>query len=681
MINVLELFGGIGLFLFGMNLMGSSLKKLAGSGLEKILATLTTSKRKGVGAIKGWGLGLGVTGIIQSSAATTIMLIGFVNAGIMTLAQAIPVVYGSNVGSTVTAQILRLGDLGSGNLVLKLLKPSSFAPMLVAVGTFTYLFTRKQKLRDICGILVGLGTLFYGMTMMEEVFAPLKESEAFQNFFTSFSNPIIGILTGLILTAIIQSSSASVGILQALSATGSITYGIAIPLIIGQNIGKCMTILIGSIGANKKAKRVALSYLLFNIIGAIVISLIIYALYYTIGLPFFDKVVNRGNIANIHLGFNLIISVVLLPFSKQMSNLTGKLLRDSDEVYGDEELRHLDDMLLKTPGIALMQCKNLMKVMAEKIEENYDLAIGLFQNYDKAVFNTLLKNENFIDRCETALSSYIVKIERKRLTIDNQSMLIAMLNTIGDYERIGDYSMKIAYTAEECHDEKITFSAKGKRELDIISEAVHNILNMTFDAADNEDMNEAIRIQPLAKTVSDMKRLLESHHIERLQDGDCGVSGGTKLYDLANSFQKIANHAKSISRNIITRLTRDVNLDAKHGKLLDKSSEEYLSLESYYRTKYIDPMLNGDIAGTSAIDDGDTEAESSDVSYTASDSKKDSKAAKKEAKDSKKEAGKKAKDSKKEAGKKAKEEKKEAKDSKKEAGKKAKDGKKDKKDS
>ena len=251
MINVLELFGGIGLFLFGMNLMGSSLKKLAGSGLEKILATLTTSKRKGVGALKGWGLGLGVTGIIQSSAATTIMLIGFVNAGIMTLAQAIPVVYGSNVGSTVTAQILRLGDLGSGNLVLKLLKPSSFAPMLVAVGTFTYLFTRKQKLRDICGILVGLGTLFYGMTMMEEVFAPLKESEAFQNFFTSFSNPIIGILTGLILTAIIQSSSASVGILQALSATGSITYGIAIPLIIGQNIGKCMTILIGSIGANK----------------------------------------------------------------------------------------------------------------------------------------------------------------------------------------------------------------------------------------------------------------------------------------------------------------------------------------------------------------------------------------------------------------------------------------------
>ena len=255
MISILELFGGVGLFLFGMSLMGSSLKKIAGSGLEKILQTLTTSKRKGVGAIKGWGLGLGVTGIIQSSAATTIMLIGFVNAGIMTLAQAIPVVYGSNVGSTVTAQILRLGDLGSGSLVLQLLKPSSFAPMLVAVGVFISIVTKKQKLKDVSGILIGLGTLFYGMTMMEEVFAPLKESEKFQSFFLSFNNPFIGILTGLVLTAIIQSSSASVGILQALSATGSITYGIAVPIIIGQNIGKCMTIVLGSIGANDDGFR------------------------------------------------------------------------------------------------------------------------------------------------------------------------------------------------------------------------------------------------------------------------------------------------------------------------------------------------------------------------------------------------------------------------------------------
>ena len=656
-ISILKLFGGVGLFLYGMSLMGQSLEKLAGGELEKILEKLTTSKKKGVGSIKGWALGTAVTAIIQSSAATTIMLIGFVNAGIMKVIQAVPVVFGANVGSTVTAQILRLGDLGSGSIVLQLLKPSSFAPMLVAIGAFILLFIKKKKPKNIAGILIGLGILFYGMTIMEEVFEPLRESTRFQKLFVSFSNPILGVLIGIIITAIIQSSSASVGILQALSATGTVTFSIAIPIIIGQNIGKCMTIIIGSIGANKKAKRVALSYLLFNIIGAIVISLIIYALYYTIGLPFFDKVVNRGNIANIHLGFNLIISVVLLPFSKQMSNLTGKLLRDSDEVYGDEELRHLDDMLLKTPGIALMQCKNLMKVMAEKIEENYDLAIGLFQNYDKAVFNTLLENENFIDRCETALSSYIVKIERKRLTIDNQSMLIAMLNTIGDYERIGDYSMRIAYTAEECNEEKIQFSEKGKQELRIIADAVRSMLEMTFDAADGEDMSKAMKIQPLAKTVNDLKRILESHHIERLQDGDCGVSGGTKLYDIANSFQKISNHAKSISRQIIKRLTRDESLDAKHGVLMDKSSEEYLSLESYYRTKYIAPMLANE---TIEVEDSSEETEKKSKKDKEKESKKEAKKVEKESKRADKEKEKAEKKSSKDKAKKDKEAKKEA---------------------
>ncbi len=593
MISILELFGGVGLFLFGMSLMGSSLERIAGSGLETILQTLTTSKRKGVGALKGWGLGLGVTGIIQSSAATTIMLIGFVNAGIMTLAQAIPVVYGANVGSTVTAQILRLGDLGSGSLVLQLLKPSSFAPMLVAVGTAIYIFSKKQKLKDVAGILVGLGTLFYGMTMMEEVFAPLKESEKFQSFFLSFNNPFIGVLTGLVLTALIQSSSASVGILQALSATGSVTYGIAIPIIIGQNIGKCMTIILGGIGANKKAKRVALSYLLFNVVGAIIFMVIIYSIYYTVGIPIFSKVCNRGNIANIHLGFNLIISVVLLPFSNQMANLTGRLIKDNDEVYGDEELRRLDDMLLKTPGIALTQCKDVMRVMGEKIFENYTLAIGLIFEYDKTAFNRLNDNENFIDKCETVLSDYIVRINRNRLTIDNRDMITAILNSIGDYERIGDYSMNIAYTAQECFENKVVFSKKGLQELSGISEATGHMLSMVFEAFDSENMNKAYRVQPLAKIVDEMKNLLESHHVDRLRDGDCGVVGGVALYDLVNSFQRIALHTKSISRHVIKRMTRDDSIDALHGRLVDKDSEEYITLAEYYRSKYIKPMLEG----------------------------------------------------------------------------------------
>ena len=594
MISILELFGGVGLFLYGMNLMGASLEKLAGGGLEKILQTLTTSRKKGVGAIKGWTLGLGVTGIIQSSAATTIMLIGFVNAGIMTLAQAIPVVYGANVGSTVTAQILRLGDLGSGNLVIKLLKPSSFAPMLVAVGAFIYLFIKKQKLKDIAGILIGLGTLFYGMTMMEEVFAPLKESEKFQQFFLSFNNPFIGIMTGLILTAIIQSSSASVGILQALSATGSVTFGMAVPIIIGQNIGKCMTIMIGSIGANKKAKRVALTYLLFNIIGALVISLIVYAIYYTIGIPMFSEVVNRGDIANIHLMFNLVISVVLLPLSSKMAELTGKILKDTDEVDGDEELRRLDDMLLKTPGIALTQCKNLMKVMGEKIKENYNIAFGLHKEFDKSAFTTLSENEDFIDKCETALTAYVVRIDRKRFTPDNKSVVIEILNCIGDYERIGDYCMNIAYIAKENDENKITFSEKGTKELMAVGEATGHIIDMSFDSFNNDKESEAFKVQPLAKAIDEMTDVVESHHIERLQAGDCGVAGGVALYDIINSFERIAIHSKAISKHVMKRMSGDMSLDALHGHLTDKKSEEYQALERYYYEKYIVPVSRDD---------------------------------------------------------------------------------------
>ena len=590
MLNVLNLFGGVGLFLFGMSLMGSSLEKLAGSGLEKILQTFTTSKKKGVGAIKGWALGLGVTGIIQSSAATTIMLIGFVNAGIMTLAQAIPVVFGANVGSTVTAQILRLGDLGSGSVFLQLLKPSSFANILLAIGAFIYLFTRKNRLKDTAGILVGLGTLFYGMTLMEVTFEPLKESEKFQSFFLSFNNPFIGILTGLLLTAIIQSSSASVGILQALSATGSVTFGIAVPIIIGQNVGKCLTIIIGGIGANKKAKRVALSYLLFNIVGAIVFSIIIYAIYYTVGIPVFAKTANRGDIANIHLAFNLIISLVLLPFSNKMANLTGKILKDSDESYGDEELSKLDDMLLKTPGIALNQCKVLMGIMGEKIQENYDNAISLFKDFDNAKFNTLVDNENFIDRCETELSAYILRIDRNRLTIDNRNMLTAMLNSIGDYERIGDYIMNIAYNAQECYENRTVFSKKGQKEIDIITDATSSMISMTFSAADGENLSTAYKILPLSKTINRLKEIIESHHVDRLQVGDCGVVGGVALYDLANSLQGIALHAKNISRHVIKRLSRDDRMDAMHGKMLDESSEEYKVLEQYYTNRYIDAL-------------------------------------------------------------------------------------------
>ncbi len=597
----LELLGGVGLFLFGMSLMGSSLEKLAGSGLGKILETLTTSKKRGVGAIKGWLLGLVVTGIIQSSAATTIMLIGFVNAGIMRLGQSIPVVFGANVGSTVTAQILRLGDLSSGNIVLRLLKPSAFAPMLLAVGAALYIFVKKEKVKDIAGILVGLGTLFYGMTMMEGVFAPLKESKQFQEFFTSFENPLIGILTGLVITAIIQSSSASVGILQALSATGSVTFATAIPIIIGQNLGKCMTIILGGIGANKKAKRVALSYLLFNVVGAIVISVVLYTIYYTVGIPGFTKTVNRGDIANLHLGFNLIISIALLPLSNWMAALTGKILRDKDELVGDEELRTLDDMLLKTPGIALVQCKKVMDKMGEKIRENYQLAISLLENYDQKVVTKMNENESFIDRCETIMSDYVLRIDRKRLTPDNKLLMEEILNSISDYERIGDICIKIAYAAQEKSEKKVNFSEAGLMEVSVITSAAEDAIELMLESFNQDHEGMALRVGPLSEVIAELSECLKSHHVERLKEGDCGVNGGVVLYDLVNCMESIGNHSANVARHVIKRTRGDHGFDGMHGDIMDSESLEYKAMFDYYRNKYIVPVETMKIQGTKKV--------------------------------------------------------------------------------
>ncbi len=591
-ISILQLFGGVGLFLFGMSLMGSSLETLAGGSLEKILETLTTSKKKGVGEIKGWGLGTAVTAIIQSSAATTIMLIGFVNAGIMKLGQAIPVVFGSNVGSTATAQILRLGDIGSGNLVLRLLKPSSFAPMLVGVGAFIILFSKKKKLKDVAGILIGLGVLFYGMTMMESVFAPLKESPAFQKIFLSFENPLLGIGAGLLITAIIQSSSASVGILQALSATGAVTYATAVPIIIGQNLGKCMTIILGAIGANKKAKRVSLSYLLFNIFGAVIFFVVIYAIYYTVGIPFFAKAVNRGDIANIHLGFNLVTSLILLPFSGKMADLTGRILGSDPEDEEEKEFMKLDDRLLQTPVIALDQCRNLMGQMIEHIEENFSIAMSFIDKFEEEKFPVMEKNERFVDRCETALTSYIIRIDRSALSDDKKFMISEILNSIGDLERIGDYCMNIAFETRDMAAEKIGFSEVGNRELKLLIKATEESLERLFSAYRDRDRMSAIRVEPLSEMIGHMKDIMKDHHIIRLQEGICNAISGAVFFDLGNCFDRIGAHAANVSLHIIKRMEADRAFDEMHGHSNEISGEEYLNIFREYEEKYLLPVRN-----------------------------------------------------------------------------------------
>ena len=520
------------------------------------------------------------------------MLIGFVNAGIMKLSQAIPVVFGANVGSTATAQILRLGDLGEDMFILKLLKPSSFAPVLIGIGAFIILFAHKKKHKDIAGILVGLGILFLGMNTMEAVFAPLKESETFQNLFISFSNPLLGILIGLVLTAIIQSSSASVGILQALSSTGVVSYGSSIPIIIGINIGKCFAILLGSIGANKKAKRVAMSYLLFNIIGAIFFVVVIYGLQLFITFPFMDKIINRGVIANLHFMFNFIIAILLLPLANKIADLTGKIIGDDKESKIDKELASLDPMLLDTPNIALTQAQKVMFSMTDSIKENFELGSQLLSEYNEETAGKLLENEMFIDKCESALNEYLLKITSKRLHSSERKLASELLNSVSDLERIGDHCENLLIVGRKISDEKISFSTQGTMEINTLLQATANIIDTTFTAFKNDDLTAVSRIEPLAQSITEVKEIIKDHHVIRLQTGDCDIDGGFALVDILTSLDRIGSHCSNIGLHIAKKLTTD-SFDEMHGHIYTngyKTSEEYKALYCYYMSLYSDPI-------------------------------------------------------------------------------------------
>ena len=590
-LDILQLFGGVGLFLFGMSFMSSSLEKVAGSGMERILGKLTTGRSKWTGRIKGWFFGTSVTAIIQSSAAVTIMVSGFVNAGIMKLSQALPVVFGSNVGSTATAQILRLGDLGSDTLWLQLLKPASFAPMLVGIGAFIRLFTKKKGLKETAGILVGLGMLFYGMTLMEEVFEPLRESASFQSMFVSFENPFLGLAIGLAVTAVIQSSNAAVGILQALSATGTITYAVTIPIVIGINLGKCMPIVIGMMGADKKAKKVSWSYLLFNLFGAAFFMFGIYGLHAIIGFDWMSNTVNRGSIATVHLLFNLITSIILLIGTERMAKVCDRLGGSEVESQQTRELAKLDDMLLNTPTIALEQCKELIRKMTEAIRYNYKTATSMIYHYDEAKFPEMEQNEDFLDQCETALSSYIVRIDQRRLTADDKLIVSEILNSISDLERIGDYCMNIAYVAKEKNEQGIHFSPYGHREVDTIVSAVEYTMDTCFNAFQKDDEALAVRVEPLSETIDKLKELIKSHHVERLQTGECSIQGGVHLFDLINSFERISSHSANVALHVIKRVSNNRDFDEMHGHANDSFSEEYKALYHYYVSQYVDPLL------------------------------------------------------------------------------------------
>lgn len=584
LISILPLFAGIGLFLFGMSVLGAALEKIAGASLEKMLEKLTSSRPKGV------LLGTAVTGVIQSSSATTIMVVGLINAGIMKLSNAVPVVMGANIGTTVTGQILRLGDIGESGVILSLLKPSSFGPILIGIGAVLYVFSKSKRKKDIGTILLGLGMIFFGMNTMETTLSPLKDMPQFTNLFFVFSNPFFGMLLGMIMTAILQSSSASVGILQALSSTGAITFSTAVPIILGQNVGKCITVILASIGSKRDAKRVVFIDVLNNIIGLVIFFVAVYGLNYIVQFSFWDSIVNRGDIANFHTLFNIGTTIVLLPFVNIIIKISDKFIKKDDISVEEKDLALLDDLLLKTPTLAVEQARKVLNSMAALALKNFKRSLTLFNEYSEKKFAKVERDENLIDRFETAIENYLLKISSTDINDTTNELVMEMLHSVSDIERISDHCMNIAEVARKNSEDGIVFSDFGKKELSIIGTAVTEILTMATEAYSKRSLEEALRIEPLEQVIDNINFAIKDCHVKRLCDGLCSVEGGVSLLELLTSLERISDHCSNIALYIVQSLQKDVpdinNAHILADRIHNEPTNEYTDAYKYYEQKY-----------------------------------------------------------------------------------------------
>ena len=555
--NVLTLFGGLALFLFGMSVMGDGLEKSAGSKLKTILERLTSSP------VKGFVLGLAVTAVIQSSSATTVMVVGFVNSGIMSLRQAIGIIMGANVGTTVTSWILSLSGIEGDSMFMQMLKPSSFSPVLAVIGIILYLFVKNSKKKDIGAILLGFAVLMFGMETMSGAVEPLKDVPEFTNILLLFSNPILGVLAGAALTAIIQSSSASVGILQALSATGSITFGSAIPIIMGQNIGTCATAMLSSIGANKNARRTAIVHLYFNIIGTIVFLALFYSLKAIFDFQFVNQPINQLGIAIVHTCFNLLTTAVMLPFAGVLERLACATIKDGQQV--EDEFSLLDERLMVTPPVAIEQCRKLAVKMAEKSEMAMDKALSLIHNFDPEVYEFVRKTESRIDVYEDRIGTCLVSLSSRSLSQADSREVSRLLHTIGDFERISDHAVDVAKSAKEMNDKQIHFSEDAYAELKVIASAVRNVLHMSIESFNTGNIALAEQVEPLEQVVDHLRSTMKNRHIARLQNGDCTIELGFIFTDLLTGFERVSDHCSNIAACMI---------ELQHGSY---DTHEYLS--------------------------------------------------------------------------------------------------------
>ena len=585
--NIVAMFGAIATFLFGMSTMTDGLEKLSSGRLEHILERLTSNVFKGV------LLGAVVTGLIQSSAATTVMCVGFVNAGIMKLEQTVGIIMGANIGTTVTAQLLRLGDIDADNIVMMFLQPSFLGPILAVVGIIFYMFIKGGHKRIVGQIVLGLGLLFIGMNTMSSAVEPLKDLPEFQSVFTAFSNPLLGVAVGAAVTALLQSSSASMGILQAISTTGVVSFNIAMPLIMGQNIGTCITALISSVGASNNAKRTAMIHLFFNIIGSVFFLVVLYAGNALFRFPFWENTMDMGSIANLHLAFNIACTALLLPFHRQLVKLVKAVVPGDAE---ERELSVLDDRFLSSPSLALERAHDAVVQMSEFARDNYRLAVELIWKFDAKKLERLNETEVALDKLEGLLDNYLVKLTDRALTAEESTRVSELLHTLSDFERIGDYAVNVSESAVVLHDRNITFSPQARAELERLTAAVGETLDKTVACYQSRQRTLAVQVEPLEEVVDLIAATLKNRHVERLKAGECTIELGTQFLELLINLERMSDHCSNVALHILRQTSSPddkVRIDSHaymhelhHGGF----NQEFDDLFQEYRTKYFQPI-------------------------------------------------------------------------------------------
>lgn len=584
--SVLTMVGGLALFLYGMHIMGDGLAKTSGGKLEAILEKFTSKTAFAV------LLGAGVTAVIQSSSATTVMVVGFVNSGIMKLGQAVGIIMGANIGTTVTSWLLSLTGIESGSFWIKMLKPTSFSPILAIIGVGMILFAKNTKKKDIGTILIGFAILMFGMETMSDAVAPLADVPEFTQIFTMFENPILGVIAGALLTAAIQSSSASIGILQALCVTGSVTFSSAIPIIMGQNIGTCVTALLSSVGANKNAKRAALVHFYFNLIGTIIFMTGFYGINYAIGgFSFLGNAADVVGIAKVHTIFNVVATVCLFPMRRVLERLAVLTIGDDEQQAAEvTALSFLDERFLEKPAFAVAQAKKTAVQMAKDAETALFKAMNLFKEYDEEEAQKVIELENLIDKYEDELGTYLMKISNAELSQVDSQTITMILHCIGDFERISDHAVNIMETAKEVKTKGENFSDKAKAELSVYEKAIQEIVEMTVKVFEDEDTELAVHVEPLEEVIDTLNDEVKKKHVKRLRKGKCTIELGFVLSDITTNYERVADHCSNIAVSLIQIKEDGFETHEYLDNIKEKDAARFHMEYKEYRKKYKLPV-------------------------------------------------------------------------------------------